>query len=212
MSSDAGHRAQRLTANHSRLQLFALRFQRVATDTHEHPPGWGAHARSELARTGHRAGGAREQVLALLERQPCCLSAQEIHDRLRADRRPHPGLASVYRALEVLTSLRLVHRLDVDGTACFEPADPSGEHHHHAICERCGRRDVFADPELERLIDGVAERLGYAIGGHDVVLRGNCPDCALARLQGSSRPQAKRSFRPNTVFRSPCHVSPAAKP
>ena len=38
----------------------------MATDTHEHPPGWGAHARKELARTGHRAGGAREQVLALL--------------------------------------------------------------------------------------------------------------------------------------------------
>ena len=116
---------------------------------------WGAHARRELARTGHRAGGAREQVLALLERQPCCLSAQEIHDRLRATDGRTPGLASVYRALEVLTTLRLVHRLDVDGTACFEPADPSGEHHHHAICERCGKRDAFEDPELERLIDGV---------------------------------------------------------
>jgi Fur family ferric uptake transcriptional regulator len=150
----------------------------VATDTHEHPDGWGAHARGELARTGHRAGGAREQVLALLERQHCCLSAQEIHDRLRESGGRAAGLASVYRALEVLTSLRLVHRLDVDGTACFEPADPTGDHHHHAICELCGKRDVFADAELERLIDGVAARLGYTIGGHDVVLRGSCPDCA----------------------------------
>ncbi len=116
---------------------FALRSDPMAADAHSN---WGAHARSELARTGHRAGGAREQVLALLERQHCCLSAQEIHDRLRADSGRTPGLASVYRALEVLTSLRLVHRLDVDGSACFEPADPSGEHHHHAICERCGKR------------------------------------------------------------------------
>ncbi len=129
-------------------------------------------------RTGHRAGGAREQVLALLERQPCCLSAQEIHDRLRAGGDRPPGLASVYRALEILTSLRLVHRLDVGGTACFEPADPSGDHHHHAICEQCGKRDAFADPELERLIDGLATRLGYDVGAHDVVLRGRCPDCA----------------------------------
>jgi len=148
------------------------------SETHEHPAvGWGAHARSELARTGHRAGGAREQVLSLLELQHCCLSAQEIHDRLRADTGRTPGLASVYRALEVLTSLRLVHRLDVDGSACFEPADPSGEHHHHAICERCGKRDAFEDPDLERRIDGVAARLGYDIGGHDVVLRGLCPAC-----------------------------------
>ena len=149
----------------------------MATDTQEHLD-WGAHARRELARAGHRAGGARELVLALLERQPCCLSAQEIHDRLRAEDGRTPGLASVYRALEVLTSLRLVHRLDVDGTACFEPADPSGEHHHHAICDRCGKMDAFEDPELERLIDDVAQRLGYRVGGHDVVLRGACPECA----------------------------------
>jgi len=154
--------------------LHFLRYDpRVATKS-----DWGAHARRELARTGHRAGGARELVLELLERQDCCLSAQEIHDQLRAADGRTPGLASVYRALEVLTSLRLVHRLDVDGTACFEPADPSGDHHHHVICERCGKRDAFADAELERLIDALGARLGYAIGGHDVVLRGHCPDCS----------------------------------
>jgi len=149
------------------------------SETHVHPP-WGEHARSELARAGHRAGGAREQVLALLERQNCCLSAQEIHDRLRAEDGRTPGLASVYRALEVLTALRLVHRLDVDGIASFEPADPSGDHHHHAICERCGRLDAFADPDLERLIERLADRLGYEVGAHDVVLRGRCPRCSIS--------------------------------
>jgi len=108
------------------------------------PEAWEDHVRSELTRTGHRAG----------------------------------GLASVYRALDLLTQLKLVHRVDVDGTACYEPADPSGDHHHHAICERCGKRDAFEDPELERLIDDVAARLGYDVGAHDIVLRGSCPDCA----------------------------------
>jgi Fur family ferric uptake transcriptional regulator len=137
---------------------------------------WTEHAHRELSRAGHRAGGAREEVMALLANQDCLLSAQDIHDRLRAgDRRV--GLASVYRALDVLTQLKLVHRIDVDGTACYEPADPSGEHHHHAICDRCGKLASFEDPELERLIDHVGERLGYKVGGHDVVLRGSCPDC-----------------------------------
>jgi Fur family ferric uptake transcriptional regulator len=138
---------------------------------------WSEHAHRELQRAGHRAGGAREEVLTLLARQDCCVSAQEIHDRLRSDGKA-VGLASVYRALDVLTQLKLVHRIDVDGTAAYEPADPSGEHHHHAICDRCGKLDAFEDPELERLIDGVGARLGYAVGGHDVVLRGACPDCA----------------------------------
>jgi Fur family ferric uptake transcriptional regulator len=138
---------------------------------------WAEHARRELARAGHRAGGARGEVLRLLGRQHCCLSAQEIHDRLRDEGRT-VGLASVYRALETLAQHDLVHRLDVDGTACFEPADPSGEHHHHAICDRCGKKDAFADPELERVLHALGDRLGYDLGGHDVVLRGACPDCA----------------------------------
>jgi Fur family transcriptional regulator, ferric uptake regulator len=117
-------------------------------------------------------------VLALLARQECCLSAQDIHDRLRAGSRKPVGLASVYRALDVLAQLKLVHRIDVDGTACYEPADPSGDHHHHVICDECGKMDSFEDPELERLIDGLGARLGYEVGGHDVVLRGACPDCA----------------------------------
>jgi Fur family ferric uptake transcriptional regulator len=145
---------------------------------HASPAGrpWREHAERELARAGHRSGGAREEVLALLARQSCCLSAQDIHDALRARGRA-VGLASVYRALDVLGQLSLVRRVDVDGTACFEPADPSGEHHHHAICDRCGKLAAFEDPELERLIDGVADRLGYAVEGHDVVLRGACPEC-----------------------------------
>jgi Fur family ferric uptake transcriptional regulator len=140
---------------------------------------WAQHARRELARAGHRAGGARGEVLGLLASQRCVLSAQAIHDRLRESDRA-VGLASVYRALDVLTGLKLVHRIDVGGTACYEPADPSGDHHHHAICNRCGRMSAFEDSELERLIDDLGRRLGYEMDAHDVVLRGACPDCVPA--------------------------------
>jgi Fur family transcriptional regulator, ferric uptake regulator len=137
---------------------------------------WAQHAQRELARSGHRSGGARGEVVALLAEQRCCLSAQDIHDRLRTGPRA-VGLASVYRALDVLATLKLVHRIDVDGIACYEPADPSGQHHHHAICDSCGKMDSFEDPELERRIASVGRRLGYDIEGHDIVLRGECPAC-----------------------------------
>ena len=139
---------------------------------------WAEHARRELSRAGHRAGGAREEVLALLARQDCCLSAQE-HLRPPAQRRQVASGSRASTARSTCSpSSSSCTGIDVDGTACFEPADPSGEHHHHAICDRCGKMDAFEDAELERLIDDVAERLGYAVGGHDIVLRGACPDCA----------------------------------
>jgi Fur family transcriptional regulator, ferric uptake regulator len=137
---------------------------------------WATHAQQELQRAGHRTGGARDEVLGLLSRQHCCLSAQDIHDRLSEGGR-RVGLASVYRALDVLAQLQLVHRVDVDGTACFEPADPSGEHHHHAICDTCGKMDAFEDPALEHALAAVADRLGYESRGHDLVLRGTCSAC-----------------------------------
>jgi Fur family transcriptional regulator, ferric uptake regulator len=138
---------------------------------------WSEHARRELAVAGHKTGGARDAVVELLSAQDCCLSAQDIYDRLREGDRA-VGLASVYRALDVLTQLGLTRRVDVGGTAAYEPAAPGGEHHHHAICDRCGKMDAFEDAQLEALIAGVAKRLGYEVGEHDVVLRGSCPECS----------------------------------
>ena len=79
---------------------------------------WSEHARRELAVAGHKTGGARDAVVELLSAQDCCLSAQDIHDRLREGDRA-VGLASVYRALDVLTQLGLTRRVDVGGTAAY---------------------------------------------------------------------------------------------
>ncbi len=140
-------------------------------------PDWASHTRAQLERAGHRSGGARDAVIDLLAAQDCCVSAREIVDRLR-ERGSSVGIASVYRALEVLDDLRLVRRLDAgEGVLRYEPADPTGEHHHHVVCDICGRVTAFADESLERAIDRLANRLDYAIDGHEVVLRGECPRC-----------------------------------
>jgi Fur family transcriptional regulator, ferric uptake regulator len=137
---------------------------------------WAEHAREELRRAGHRSGGARTAVLDVIARQDCCLTAQEIFDDLRAGGRD-AGIASVYRALELLTRMGLVHRVELAEAAAYEPALPGGQHHHHVVCDRCGKVSPFEDAALERAIDRLAARLEYDVGGHDVVLRGACEDC-----------------------------------
>ncbi len=141
---------------------------------------WAAHAEQELKRAGHRSSAPRSAVVEVLGRQGCVLSAREIADELRADGRD-VGIATVYRALELLDELHLVQRLDVgEGTVRYEPAHPSGEHHHHLVCDSCGRVSSFEDRDLERAIAHLAGRLDYQVGGHDVVLRGACPACSSA--------------------------------
>jgi Fur family ferric uptake transcriptional regulator len=148
---------------------------------------WNEHATGVLGRSGHRWGAARLAVVDVLSSQRCCLTARDIADELRA-RGQKTGIASVYRALDLLHELGLVQRLDVgDGTARFEPADPSGEHHHHLVCDRCGRVTAFEDQRLEQAISALSQRVDHAIDAHDVVLRGACPDC---RVHAAPRPGA----------------------
>jgi Fur family transcriptional regulator, ferric uptake regulator len=138
---------------------------------------WANHVRSVLSDAGYRSGGAREAVVRLLERQDCCLSAQEIHNRLRIAKRP-VGIASVYRALDTLAELRLVKRVDAgDGIARYEPLLPDGNHHHHLVCRDCGKVEAFIDPSLERAIDRAAGSSGYTVDEHEIVLTGACADC-----------------------------------
>jgi Fur family ferric uptake transcriptional regulator len=139
---------------------------------------WTSDTIEALSRAGYRSGGARRAVIELLGRQDCCLTAQEIFDGLRAENRA-VGIASVYRVLDLLGERGFVQRIDVGaGMARFEPVHSSGEHHHHLVCEDCGKVEAFADEGLERALHKVEGRTGYSVAGHDVVLRGACADCS----------------------------------
>jgi Fur family ferric uptake transcriptional regulator len=138
---------------------------------------WAAHARAVLERDGYRTSAPREAVVEAIAELGCSVTAREIADLL-ARRGRAVGLASIYRALELLDRLRLVQRFDVgEGIARYEPAHPGGAHHHHLVCERCGHVSTFEDPDLERAIERLAHRVDYAVGAHDVTLRGECPAC-----------------------------------
>ncbi len=141
------------------------------------PRSWAEHVHAVLARAGLKRGGARERVIELLAGQACALSAVEIEHALRTQGRP-TGRASIYRVLELLVEHGLVERVEVgDGQARFERLHPSGEHHHHLVCEQCGRLVAFDDPGLEHAIDRLCERLGVRVESHDVLLRGACERC-----------------------------------
>ena len=140
-------------------------------------PSWSEHVDEVLARAGLKRGGARKRIIDLLAGEPCALSAVEIEDTLRSQGKP-TGRASIYRVLDLLVDHGLVERVAVgDGQSRFERSEAGGEHHHHLVCEQCGKLVAFDDPALERAIDDLSERLGVRVEHHDVVLRGACEQC-----------------------------------
>ena len=139
---------------------------------------WIGHALAGLAAAGYQSGSARRAVVECLSAQRCALTAQEIEEHLRASGKA-VGRASIYRTLEQLADLGLVHRLDLGtGVASYEPAAAGGEHHHHLLCHRCGRLVPFEDPELERAIRNLGRRGDFEVSAHDVTLRGLCDRCS----------------------------------
>jgi Fur family ferric uptake transcriptional regulator len=140
---------------------------------------WEERALDALQGAGYRRGGARTAVIEALARHDCAVTALDLEDELRGSA-AEVGRASVYRALEQLEQLGLVQRIEVSrGTAGYERIDPTGHHHHHAICRDCGRMVPFEDPRLERALEHVAGAMpGFDVAEHDVVLRGRCSRCA----------------------------------
>lgn len=138
---------------------------------------WSQQTLAELSEGGFRSGGARGAVIDLLGRQECCLTAQEIFDALRAEGRK-VGIASVYRVLDLLTERGLVQRIELgSGTARYEPRQ-GDDHHHHFVCDDCGKVEAFADAGLERALRRVEGASRNAVAGHEIVLRGACDDCS----------------------------------
>jgi Fur family ferric uptake transcriptional regulator len=140
---------------------------------------WSEHALERLSGAGYRRGGARQAVIELLDEQSCALSALDIEDRLREREGRRVGRASIYRVVDELVGLNLLSRVEVgDGVARYEPQRAG--HHHHLVCDGCGRLEPFQDDALESAIRGLAGRVAFDVSDHDVTLHGCCRDCRTA--------------------------------
>jgi Fur family ferric uptake transcriptional regulator len=132
-----------------------------------------------LERAGYQATPNRRLVASLVAATGGHFTAADLLERGRQER-VNIGRATVFRALELLASLRVVERLDLpNGSHAYVLCDPD-EHHHHLVCSSCGRSEDVADGELARLVDEIGRRHGYQVASHRLELFGTCRVCAAA--------------------------------
>lgn len=133
---------------------------------------WSDHAAEQIADAGLRKSAPRQRVVELLARRDCAVTALQIDAELDG-----VGRATVYRAIEQLEELGLVQKVDLGGSAHgYEKLDPSGHHHHHIVCDSCGKVEPFEDDALEEAIHDIRRR-GFKLESHEVTLHGHCQDC-----------------------------------
>jgi Fe2+ or Zn2+ uptake regulation protein len=97
--------------------------------------------------------------------------------------RPKLTQSSVYRNLAILEEVGVVQKVaSTDDRARYELSEDLMGHHHHMICDRCGRVDDFVVPprserEIERILQSAIGKSGFQPAGHRLDLIGSCVDC-----------------------------------
>ena len=127
-------------------------------------------------RMGARLTRLRRNVLLLVLSAERPLTAYEILDLLRP-KDPSATPAGVYRSLDFLTELGLVHRIDSAKSfiACAMP-----DHAHPSqmlVCRRCGTVVETEDPGIARATESLGRRLGFALNRNTIEFVGLCPSC-----------------------------------
>jgi len=150
----------------------------------------GAHLVAALDRAGHRLTEPRRAVAGLVAGRSGHFTAAELVEDARA-RHLDVGRATIFRALDLFTSLDLVERVDLpDGGHAYVACDPV--HHHHAICTSCGRSLDVADHGLAEVLGEIGRRLGFTVTAHRLEIFGLCAACAAsARIASADASPAR---------------------
>jgi Fur family ferric uptake transcriptional regulator len=125
--------------------------------------------RKELRQAGLKVTLPRLKILEILEDSNLRhMSAEDIYKYL-LNEGEDIGLATVYRVLTQFEAAGLVTRHNFEGGhSIFELDD--GEHHDHMVVVETGEVVEFMSPEIERIQREIAEKHGYELLDHSLVL------------------------------------------
>jgi Fe2+/Zn2+ uptake regulation proteins len=134
---------------------------------------------------GYRLTGPRRALLRLLAETRAPLSVQEMHTSVNP-KNPDGTLAeetinlvTVYRFANLLVDLGMVRRVEFgQGYYRYEREEPQdGPHHHHLVCQKCGRVEDFHGCDIAALTARLEGESGFKVERHQLELYGTCPQC-----------------------------------
>jgi Fur family transcriptional regulator, ferric uptake regulator len=137
------------------------------------PEQWQARLRE----SGHRLTPQRELVLAAVE-----TLGHATPDEVYAEVRTHSSainLSTVYRTLELLDELGLIHHAHLSDRAPTYHST-TGHEHSHLVCRACRRIISVERDDMEAALGPLAARHGFVPDYGHLAVFGSCEDCAGA--------------------------------
>jgi Fur family ferric uptake transcriptional regulator len=128
------------------------------------------HIEKLCAEKGMRMTEQRKVIARVVSSSHDHPDVEELHRRAAAID-PGISIATVYRTVRLFEETGILERHDFrDGRSRYEEAPRV--HHDHLIDTKTGKVIEFSDPEIERLQQEIARRLGYKLVEHRLELYG----------------------------------------
>jgi Fur family ferric uptake transcriptional regulator len=123
----------------------------------------------DLRKAGLKVTHPRMRILEILETSAGKhLTAEDIYRRV-LEHHDDIGLATVYRVLTQFEAAGLVLKHNFEGGQAVYEID-RGKHHDHMVDVDTGKVIEFTSEEIEKLQREIAEKHGYQIEDHSLVL------------------------------------------
>jgi Fur family ferric uptake transcriptional regulator len=136
----------------------------------DEPSRW----QDRLRESGHRLTPQRELVLAAVESL-----GHATPDEVYAEVRTHSAainLSTVYRTLELLDDLGLIHHAHLSDRAPTYHST-SGHEHSHLVCRGCRKVISVERTDMETALGPLAARHGFTPDYGHLAVFGTCEDC-----------------------------------
>ena len=124
---------------------------------------------------GYRLTPQRMMVVEALHGADKHVSAEEIYAQVRS-RYPYANISTVYRTLGLLKGLGLVTEIALgDGCVRFHPAEKG--HHHHLVCQKCGKIIDLPESALDSLEEILLDDYHFKADLKHMAVFGLCTEC-----------------------------------
>lgn len=132
---------------------------------------------SILRNQGYKLTGQRKIIIEAFDKCPAHYTAQEIYEKVKT-RNANINFSTVYRNLELLCKLGIIHKLNISSGISHFELKHSDHHHHHVICLKCGDMQSIDLCPYGELKNSELDCLGFVPVEHKFEIYGYCRECS----------------------------------
>ena len=135
-------------------------------------------ALEKLKEAGLKITNPRKMLVSFLAKSDKVLSPYEMKALLKREK-INADVVTIYRVLEVLESMSLVHKVQAFNgyVRCHTKKMERGACHHYLLCRSCRKVEEVEGENLSQLEKKIAQNCHFTIESHYLEFMGLCAAC-----------------------------------